>query len=212
MPAANVNRAIQNAMTPGTSEHAGLAMAAMNQRGLFTAALGAVNNRVKEQRDTTIQRKEWNRAEYGDDPNEIAQQAGAAPSEIDTRTPEGRAEAAKWFPGGGGLVIPPPRPGSSGRERSSTFPPTPQDFYERNKVIVDFKKPVGPASPFPGTASPAASAHSGIVNDRIGDIAQREQSSSMMNQVLARVLGGKVGGSMTVPSYRFGGRGRSRGA
>ena len=102
MPRADIGHALQKATTPGTQQHIATSLGAMGQRGMISATMAAGTGWAQQWRGTTRTRKIWNRAEYGDDPGEPAAAAEQLPTEIDTRTPEGRAAAAKIFGDTGG--------------------------------------------------------------------------------------------------------------
>ena len=128
-PPANVRHAIQEAITPGTKEHIATSLQAMGRQGIVSNAMASVNRRTEQLYGAQVARKVWNRAEYGDDPNEQMSTVMQA---------------------------------RGGRE------------------------------------------HVAGINERLGAISQREESSSAMDEVVDTVLGGSVGGPMKIPLWRRG--------
>lgn len=155
IPVANIRHAIEAGMTPGTSEHIKTSLEAMGRQGILTRAHQAAQQGVRDVAGTMVTRRVWNRAEYGDDPNETgtvgADTADGGPK-IEL-TPRGRIEMAE---------------GTGGR------------------------------------------AHVGGINERLGAMSQREETTSALGDVVGNVLGGKAGGPMKIPLWR-GGWSRRRG-
>jgi hypothetical protein len=143
-PGADVRHAIREATTPGTKEHIAASLQAMGRQGILSNAMATVNRRSEQLYGTQVARKVWNRAEYGDDPNELG--GTAASSNIADRPPPMSTAMRS----------------AGGRE------------------------------------------HVAGINERLGAISQREESSSAMDEVIDTVLGGNVGGPMKIPLWRRG--------
>ena len=189
-PGVDVGHALRAAGQQADTSSLRAGLEAQYRTGMGSAALSAIDSRVQQTRNTTINRKIWNRAEFGDDPNEQGGGVGggptaptgpAGPREIDTRTPEGRAEAQKLFPGRGGAPTRDPLLDSG----------PPGDFGDPFTSMTDRQRARGGRE------------HVGGVSERLGPILQRVTTSSAANEVAQRVLGGKLGGPLTVPKLVF---------
>jgi hypothetical protein len=88
----------------------------------------------------------------------------------------------------------------------------PQDFYQANKSILEWRNPGAAMGPAPASSyGPAGGReHAGGVNDRLAAMSQREESSAMVENVVENVLTGNIGGRMKIPTWR-GGFSRRRG-
>lgn len=75
MPSVDIGHALRAAMQRPTSEHVALALQGQNRKGIFSMLGSQAKNEAERRVETTRTRKMWNRAEYGDDPNETAGQS-----------------------------------------------------------------------------------------------------------------------------------------
>ncbi len=76
MPGVDVRGAVEAGMAGGTKEHIGLTAEAMGRVGI----MGRVQEGIRRGAQAKAARRIWNKAEYGDDPNEVAA-AGAEAAE-----------------------------------------------------------------------------------------------------------------------------------
>lgn len=144
-PGVNVGRAVEAGAAAPSREAIGLTMEAMGRQPF----MGMIQSGVRRGAQARTARRIWNKAEYGDDPNEVAGADTAGEGSKLILTPRGQRELG-------------------GRE------------------------------------------HSAGINDRLGAMSQREETTSSLEDVVGNVLGGKSGGPMKIPKWR-GGWSRRRG-
>jgi hypothetical protein len=96
MPSVDVRHALDAALRQPDRQMIAESLTAQGRQGFWSMGLQAADRRSQEERQTRKTRKIWNRAEYGDDLGEQGP-SNTGPREIDTRTPEGRAEAQALF-------------------------------------------------------------------------------------------------------------------
>ncbi len=95
----------------------------------------------------------------------------------------------------------------TGAEPAAAESYDPQDFYEANKMMLNWKSPY-PSSP----VGPAGGReHSGIVSDQLGAMSQREEMTTGIENAANDVLTGNIGGRMKIPKLVRGGWSRLRG-
>ena len=180
--AGDVNRALQRASERPTSENIAGALTAQNRPGLVMGALQGFNNKADAMRKGVEGRMLWNRAEYGDDPNEMA------PAAVYRATAEHLGDINFGLHGESQAARPSGSNARGGRDPLLDTDPTPKDIGD----------------PFAPKSETGGRAHVGGVSDRLSAIAQRVTTSSTMNDVAQRVLSGGLGGPMTVPKLVFG--------
>jgi hypothetical protein len=186
-PGANVGHTLDAATRRPSNENIIGALTAQNRKGLGSALLAAMVDKPAQMRKTVTGRMMWNRAEYGDDPNEMGppQAVRAAASHLE----DINAGVGAW-------------PASTGAR-----PMGPITTAGSRSGTPGVAQVLGADDPFGAPADPGQTggrAHVGGVNDRIGAIVDRVTTSSTMNDVAQRVLSGGLGGPMTVPKLVFG--------
>jgi len=114
-PGVDIHGAMARAARPPTQEGMRGALTAMNRQGVGSTLQAWMVNRPAALSRQVSDRMVWNRAEYGDDINEMKDKSDSESSGTST-TEKAKDEDSLWIPTAGNRRPP--------RERESTFPPS----------------------------------------------------------------------------------------